>query len=62
MSRGGGALSGLPREIRPGSARLYVALSVGTPLCPYGIAYRRVLRIIATPSGEGCVRGGRLVT
>jgi hypothetical protein len=32
--------SGLHRVCRPEFKRLSVTLSVGTPLCPYGIAYR----------------------
>ena len=34
--------SGLLGDFRPDAPRKYVALSVGTHPCPYGIAYRRV--------------------
>ena len=37
----------LPRDFRALSARVSVTLSVGTPLCPYGVGYRRVLGRIA---------------
>ena len=33
-----------PRDSRSASDHLSVTLSVGTPLCPYGIAYRRAWR------------------
>jgi len=37
--------TGLPRHFRPMSGRKSVTLSVGTPPCPYPIAYRRVYRL-----------------
>jgi hypothetical protein len=38
---------GLPRDFRWKTHRLSVTLSVGTPLCPYAIAYCRVVCLIA---------------
>jgi len=35
--------SGLRKHFRPDLGRKSVTLTVGTPMCPYGIAYRRAM-------------------